>query len=621
MYNDIVLDHFTNPRNTGSIPEANGIGRSGNPSDGDSFTIYIKVNDGIIKDIKFKTFGCGAAIAASSMLTLLASGKSLEAAMNISNADVAEALGGLPPRKLLCSNFAADALHAAIEDYSNNKEQYTNQNNLTDNVPEESPSENERLKDKNQIQRYLRHIIMPKISGAGQKKLINTSVLVYAASIKACDVLLYYMAASGISHIYCCFESKENLESPLAHIHDLNPEVNLEVINNRDNIKSPTDFNILIGDYKFISKIGNFLGNIEPVNFTPVFVYAAASWQGAFGLCKNTDAFHDFLFKLNRKQEINKNVSEENHFSLLGMSMSYAFMGTLSVIEVIKARINIGNTSNAIMCFDLLKSIFNDDLSQLSNETIFNGEIKYKLSRAKALIIGTGGLGCPAALALAKAGIGTIGLIDYDDVDLSNLNRQVLHSTSKIGMKKVESAKEALNKFNPEINVDIYPTAFSRDNAIDIINKYDIIIDGLDNIPTRYLLNDACFFAEKPLIEAGALAFYGQITTIIPGKGPCYRCIFKEHSMQNAAPSCSEVGVLGPVPGAMGILEAVEAIKRIIGMESDLESGLLMYDSLETDFNLIKINKDKDCALCGDHPSIHELGDYTFLCKDKAINQ
>jgi len=617
MYNDIVLDHFANPRNVGVLSQADGIGRSGNPVDGDSFTIYIKVHNGTLKDVRFKTFGCGAAIAASSMLTVLAEGKSLEDAMNITNENVAEALGGLPPKKLLCSNFAADALRDAIEDYRKNKQYNTEVINSEENIPEEPSSVNEGLKDKKQIERYLRHIIIPKISGAGQKKLLETNALVYAESIETCDVLLCYMASSGIGHIYLYLQDKDKYESVLMHVHDLNPEINIELAGSPDQLNNQIniDFRILIGEYDFINKINNLFNKQNSDIFIPLFIFNAYAWRGCFSLCKDNKSVQEFLTKLSENQIFEK-MSADKHFDKLGLSMSYAFMETLAVIELIKIRLNIGNVPADIKYFNMLENSYCNDISKSEYKIKLNNQIENRLSKAKVLIIGTGGLGCPAALALTKAGIGTIGLIDYDDVDLSNLNRQILHTTSRIGMKKVESAKKTLKKVNPETNIEIYPAAFSRENAMDIIKKYDIIVDGLDNLPTRYLLNDACFFAKKPLVEAGALAFYGQVTSIIPEDGPCYRCIFKEDPERNS-PGCNEVGILGPVPGLIGILEALETIKVIIGIDSDLKGGLLMYDALESDFNLIEFKKDSSCPLCGDHPSINQLGDYTFVCKDK----
>lgn len=635
MYNDTVLDHFANPRNVGSIPDADGTGQSGNPVDGDKIRIYIKVNNETLSDVRFKTFGCAAAIAASSMLTVLAIGKTLEDAMNITNDDVAESLGGLPPKKLECSNIAADALHDAINDYRNKKTQGIEKNEEPQkDTTERLVETNQSLEDSNQIQRYLRHIIMPKISGAGQKKIIQTRVLLCAQSIDACDVSLSYMAASGIGQIYCHLESKNRSESFLAHVRDLNPDVNIDMVedvnairNQFSSIEDTADFNILVGDLDFVTKISNLLINPDSYEFPPTLIAVSHAWQGYIKLCNSIQSVKDFLTEISEKPIFIENIPHYEDFKRLGMSMSHSFIGALVSVELVKARLNIGNILNDAIYFNLLEMSFLnnpsasdyklENLKSSLNNCEFNlNHLKQQLTKARVLIVGAGGLGSPAAFTLAKAGVGTIGLIDFDTVDISNLNRQILHSTSRIGLKKVESAKQTLKTINQNVNIELYATSFSKENAIDIIKSYDIIVDGLDNLITRYLLNDACFFAKKPLIEAGVLAFYGQITTIVSGDGPCYRCIFPESTEPRNAPSCSETGILGPVAGIAGILQTVEVLKMITGINSRLKGGLLMYDALETEFNLVEFQRNNSCTLCGDHPSILELGEYTFVCKD-----
>lgn len=635
MYNDTVLDHFANPRNVGSISDADGIGQSGNPVDGDKIRIYIKVYNERLSDVRFKTFGCAAAIAASSMLTVLAIGKTLDEAMNITNDDVAESLGGLPPQKLECSNIAADALHDAINEYRNQNAQDIDKNEkCPKNTSERFTDTNQSLEDSKQIQRYLRHIIMPKISGAGQKKIIETGVLLCVQSIEDCDVLLSYMAASGIGQINCYLESKNRCESVLAHLHDLNPEVNVELIedvhllkNKFSTIQNTIDFNILVGDLDFATKISGLLIQSGSCEVSPTLVAVSRDWEGYVNFFNNTQSIKDFLIEISEKPVLTQNILDHEDFKQLGVSMSNAFVGTLVVTELIKARLNIGNVLNNMIYFNLLEMLFINDPStseyKLQNvQNFFDNwqfnldNLKQKMDKAKVLIVGAGGLGSPTAFALAKAGVGTIGLIDFDTVDISNLNRQILHSTSRIGLKKVESAKQTLKMVKQDVNIELYSTSFTKENAIDIIKNYDIIVDGLDNLPTRYLLNDACFFSKKPLIEAGVLAFYGQITTIVSGDGPCYRCIFPESKEPRTVPSCSETGILGPVAGLAGILQAVEVLKMIIGMNSSLKGGLLMYDALETEFNLVEFRRNNSCNLCGEHPSILELGEYNFVCKD-----
>lgn len=624
MYNDTVLNHFATPRNVGSIPDADGLGISGNPVDGDKITIYIKVQQNVLTAVKFKTFGCGAAIAASSMLTVLATGKTLSEALKITNADVAEALGGLPEQKLLCSNIAADSLHAAINDYTNKNTNLTDSKATaailfeTENAEPALSEKIEGLTDANQIKRYLRHIIMPDIGGWGQKKLLDTRMLVCAADAESCDLLLRYLTAIGIGHIHCHFESNDGWELALKTLNDLNPDVTFQLT---DDASAAADFRIIIGNSDYATRTtGLFLNSSRP-QISPTFISVNSAWQGCFGLCQNRNELTVFLDDIEKKGFSAQNDCSDKHFSdQLGLLLSSCFVGTLLAIEAIKSRLNIGVPLTDIFYFDLINHSFDNHFS--SSDQVFaefdlssyESEIKNKLADANILTIGAGGLGCPANLVLAKAGVTKLSMIDFDHVEISNLNRQILHSTTTIGLLKVESAKRALEAMNPDLEVTTYSGAFSKENAREIIKKHDLVIDGLDNLPTRYLLNDACYLEKKPLVEAGALAFYGQVTTLVPDEGPCFRCLFPETNNQTAG-SCSETGVLGPVPGVMGVLEAIEAIKLIIGIPATLKGSLLMIDVLETSFDRFTFRKDEDCPLCGEHPTIHELGDFTFVCE------
>src|SRR5437870_1488065 len=221
------------------------------------------------------------------------------------------------------------------------------------------------------------------------------------------------------------------------------------------------------------------------------------------------------------------------------------------------------------------------------------GKGQKKLARAKILIIGAGGLGSPAALYLAAAGIGTIGLVDGDVVDLSNLQRQILHSTDSIGKPKVESGGAMLNALNPDVTVNPYPTNIAADNIMDILTEYDVVLDGSDNFTTRYLVNDACFFAGKPLISGSIFRFEGQLTTLKPKDGfPCYRCLYAEPPPAGLVPNCQEAGVLGVLAGTIGVLQAVEAIKEIVGIGMSLAGSILMYDALEMTFRKTRVPND-----------------------------
>ncbi len=244
-----------------------------------------------------------------------------------------------------------------------------------------------------------------------------------------------------------------------------------------------------------------------------------------------------------------------------------------------------------------------------------------KLLDAKVLLVGGGGLGSPAALYLAAAGVGTIGIIDHDKVDLSNLQRQILYTTDDIGRPKVEVAAERLRALNPDVNVVTYQEPIYSGNALDIIREYDIVINGSDNFPTRYLVNDACVLLRKPLVDASIFMFEGQVTVYQPAVpelgiegGPCYRCIYPDPPPPGEVPSCAEAGVLGVLPGIIGSIQAVEAIKLILGIGEPLVGRLLMYDALSQEFRILKVQRNPECPVCGDHPTIHELIDYEQFC-------
>jgi adenylyltransferase/sulfurtransferase len=237
-----------------------------------------------------------------------------------------------------------------------------------------------------------------------------------------------------------------------------------------------------------------------------------------------------------------------------------------------------------------------------------------KLLQAKVLMVGAGGLGSPSAYYLAAAGVGTIGIIDNDVVDISNLQRQILHANDRIGMPKVESAKKTLEGLNPDVKVIPYQAKLTSENIMDIIKEYDLVVDGCDNFPTRYLVNDACVLTGTPNVHGSIFQFEGQATVFYPGKGPCYRCLYPEPPPAEMAPSCAEAGVLGVLPGLIGVIEALEAVKIILGKGDSLVGRLLHFNTLTMEINTLKLRRDPNCPLCGDHPTIHQLIDYEEFC-------
>ena len=236
-----------------------------------------------------------------------------------------------------------------------------------------------------------------------------------------------------------------------------------------------------------------------------------------------------------------------------------------------------------------------------------------KMLNSKVLIVGAGGLGSPAAIYLALAGVGTIGIVDFDTVDITNLQRQILHYDSDVGKRKVVSATETLKAYNPDVNVVNHEEPLNSDNAMEIISKYDVIINGADNFPARYLTNDASYLNNKPLVDGSILIFDGQATVYLPGNG-CYRCLFPEPPPPGEVPSCAEAGVLGMLPGLVGTIQATETVKIIMGIGSSLSGRLLLIDGLTMEFRELKIHKNPKCPLCGDNPTVTELIDYEEFC-------
>jgi sulfur-carrier protein adenylyltransferase/sulfurtransferase len=237
-----------------------------------------------------------------------------------------------------------------------------------------------------------------------------------------------------------------------------------------------------------------------------------------------------------------------------------------------------------------------------------------KLKNSSALIIGTGGLGSPVSLYLAAAGIGRIGLVDYDVVDSSNLQRQVIHGTSTVGKLKVESARAKLLDLNPDIQIDVYNEPYTSENALRIAKDYDIILDGTDNFPTRYLTNDVAVFLGKPNVYASIYRFDGQVSVFYAKEGPCYRCLFPEPPPPGLVPSCAEGGVLGVLPGTIGTIQATEALKVLLGIGEPLIGKLLLYNALDMSFDFVKLKKNPKCRVCGPNADIKELIDYEEFC-------
>ena len=260
----------------------------------------------------------------------------------------------------------------------------------------------------------------------------------------------------------------------------------------------------------------------------------------------------------------------------------------------------------------------NEQIERYSRHIILKevgGMGQTKLLESKVLLIGAGGLGSPVGVYLAAAGVGTLGIIDDDVVDLSNLQRQILHGTSDIGIPKTKSAEATIAEMNPDVKVVSYNERITSENAFQILEQYDLIVDGCDNLPTRYLLNDAAVMLGKPIVHGSIFQFEGQVTVLYPGKGPCYRCLYPEPPPAGMVPSCQEAGVFGVLPGIIGTIQAVEAIKILLDIGNSLIGTLLLFDALTMNFNRLKLRQDSGCPMCGENPTIHELIDYEEFCQ------
>ena len=494
---------------------------------------------------------------------------------------------------------------------------------------------------KDQINRYLRHIIIPEISGPGQKKIIETKIYLSSTTVQEASPLIYYLAASGFGFISCNFKDNDGYENLFSNVNDLNGDVLVELTDNQLPIVcSSSVYNdgsvirILISKYTHLEEnlISFSREQISP-DFIPTVVIINSGFKGFLQCFCKQEELNSFLsspLPLDLDSTMDIDVVNE------GQILSNCLLSALTTIECIKLSLKIGTILDKPLYFNLLSMDFhkadNKDFklaiaaflknSNSNNQLTSKLKKPYnkKLSDCKVLIVGTGGLGSPVAYALSCLGIGTIGVVDYDKVELSNLNRQILHATSRTYMPKVKSAEIFLKNLNPKVKVVTHNTILNIYNAIDIIKDYDVIIDALDNFPARYLLNDSCFFENKPLVDAAAVRFHGVIMTILPNSGPCYRCAFPIVPNQKSGMTCSEAGVLGAVPGVMGFIQAAEVVKLLLGIGDTLSNRIIYYDALDSDFDIININRSSKCDLCGAEPTITSLIEYTTSCESNNNN-
>lgn len=467
-----------------------------------------------------------------------------------------------------------------------------------------------------QINRYLRQILIPEISGPGQKKLLEAAVFICGEKVSDIAIAVYYLAATGVGQIRYQLADCAGLDELTANIQDLNPEVAIQAATDNS-----SDLRIFFGSPEFVLQNHELLHS----DFVPTVFVLYCGWQGGLQVVKEQAGLSYFLSQLTTAPDISggQTANTAHQPELL----ANCFGGALGAMELIKLTLAIGAVSDFLV-YDLLTMEF----AKFPPAEMQNGLAKLKAARQsseplgalgskKVLIVGTGGLGSPVAYALALAGVGTIGLVDYDVVELSNLNRQILHAVSRLDLPKTESAALFLQKMVPGITVNSLNFSLNRDNALTVIAGYDLVVDAVDNFPSRFLLNDACFFAGKPLIDAGVIRFDGTARSILPQAGPCYRCTLVDMPDPDKVPSCSESGVLGPVPGIMGFIQAAEAVKCLANQGSMLLDRMLYFDGLFTEFITIQLRRNTQCPLCGAQPVIHELQQYEFTCADELAEE
>lgn len=454
---------------------------------------------------------------------------------------------------------------------------------------------------KDQIYRYMSQILIPEVRGKGQEKILGSRVFFHSESLEAAALALYYLAGAGVGEVFCRIDSPINWNELSGRLSDLNSDTRILHASEEapENIPGQATTRIIAGSPGYIlDALKNTAGSSK--GYVPTVVSISDGWHGAVQTFTEKAGMEEFTAAL----EAEAVWPAPAHGGYPDMLSGY-FSGLLAVIEHLKLTLSVGTPlDKALYCnlaameFDIVEST-GDLLRRLTMPAITTYNRRELFSASKVLIAGCGGLGSPAAYALASLGIGTLGLLDQGTVELGNLNRQIMHSSSRLGMSKVQSSEIFLRQINPGIKLNIYNLAVSDESIHDIISRYDIVIDCIGSRKDKYLLNDACVAAGKPFLHAGVLDISGFATSIIPGDGHCYRCIFPESENENALLSRSDTGVLAPVPGVMGIVQAAEAVKLLSGTGRLLKDRLLLFDVFDTDLYIVNNMRNRYCEVCG----------------------
>jgi len=456
---------------------------------------------------------------------------------------------------------------------------------------------------RDQIYRYMSQMLIPEIRGKGQEMLLGSRVLIYCESLEEASLALHYLAAAGVGEVRCIINDPNDCSRLQDKLSDLNSDTMIsfssEGMPDTALIQSVT--RIIAGSRDYVlNTLKDILRTGQNKHFVPTVVSISEDWHGALQTFTERSGLESFVDELPSMSP--ESVQQDADYA---NRLSGYFSSLMAVIEHLKLALNVGKPMDNALYYNLSAM----DFISVSNtrelvKKLYRNAVTAKpqhehFSASRVLIAGCGGLGSPAAYVLASLGIGKLGLWDPGTVELGDLNHEVMHASSRLGMPKARSAEIFLRDLNPGIELEIFDTTLSDIDLNEIIGRYDIVIGCMDSRKEIYLLNDACIAAGKPLLQAGALDISGLATSIIPGEGHCYRCLFPEAESSDSLPMCRETGVLGPVPGIMGIIQAAEAVKLLSGIGRSLKDRLLLFDVFDTDLYIVNNIRNYCCELCG----------------------
>jgi len=458
------------------------------------------------------------------------------------------------------------------------------------------------------MERYYRQIILPEIGIEGQRKLRDSTVIIKAQTVGSCAFLLYYLAAVGIGTLYCDFAEEHGLGFLIRQIQAFNSGVKIQAVPaGLKNLPRDAGVCVIQGSFQYLAQ-----SHDQPDGkWIPLIIAANQGWQGWFQFIKRPDYLGMLLSGPGQQPPMGQNIPDDGAESVFSRHL----LGALAAVEVVKSLLGLENSATYGLEFDLFTMRFvryegrRTCPTSIANPCVTPETLgaspglittadTQQLAQSQVVVVGSGGLGSPVLYTLAQAGVGTIALVDYDRVDISNLNRQILHSETRLGLPKVDSAEVFLRQLNPAINLIKHNTCLTEDNARDIISACDMVVDCVDNLNTRYLVNEACALLNKPLVEAGVNGFEGIATTIMAARSACYQCLFPARPSLDCNAKYGPEGILGPVAGVLGTIQGCEACKYLTKKGTALFNSILAYDALEAQFEVFHTEKNPSCPIC-----------------------